>query len=728
LPGGGPRMQTVTGGFSVNTDSREQVRGFYNAVFTSSTGVPMNTSANVCTCTPGTNATAFQEAVLRRINWYRAMAGVPASVTLNAGEGTNDQQAAVMMSRNNSLNHFPPNTWTCFTGPGANAASNSNLALGADGADSITLYIQDPGSANTAVGHRRCLLYPQTQVMGTGDVPAANGFSAANATWVFDANLYGPRPATRQGYVAWPPEGFVPYQVVFPQWSFGLSNADFSAATVSMTSNGVPVAVTIQPYASYGENTLVWYPSALDPTSSFTVFPFNGADTAYGITIGNIGVGASHISISYTVRVFDPAVPGADYIPTTITGPSQILAATGTLYSCRAPNNPNVTSYQWRTSQRLSGNLADNATNGLANFTISPAPDYPIITNAPGGSGSCFHLTHPDLSETVPQLLQLNRLLLPNSNTTVSFKSQLATAASFEVARCQVSTDGGLSWHDLYSLAGADGQTEFSFSQHSFSLSSYAGQATLLRFNYDILPPAYFYPTPDPTNGWCIESIVITNAEQLVNSTTNSTASTNDTFTPAQPGNYSLEAQGLIFTEFPLGWGPARLIQDFIVGNTSDLGPGSLRYAVTNLSNNSTVTFATNLSGQTITLTSGEIAITNNLTIDASALPKGIIINGNHNSRIFNIGGGAAVTLNALLLTNGYTTNGNWGGAIFNAGTLALNYCTLAGNSGDSSIAGGAIANQGPLTVLGCTFSGNSAGFSGAIDNRSTCTLQNSTF
>ncbi|HXJ72726.1 MAG TPA: choice-of-anchor Q domain-containing protein, partial [Candidatus Dormibacteraeota bacterium] len=212
--------------------------------------------------------------------------------------------------------------------------------------------------------------------------------------------------------------------------------------------------------------------------------------------------------------------------------------------------------------------------------------------------------------------------------------------------------------------------------------------------------------------------------------TTNSTASTNYTFTPVQAGNYNLEAQGLIFTQFPLGWGPGKLITVLpLVTTNADSGVGSLRQVASVVQGlGGTVTFATNLSGQTITLTSGEIAITNNLTIDASALPNGIIINGNHNSRIFNIAGGVAVTLNALVLTNGYTTNGNWGGAIFNAGTLALNYCTLAGNCGDSSIAGGAIANQGPLTVLGCTFSGNSAGFSGAIDNRSTCTLQNSTF
>lgn len=153
----------------------------------------------------------------------------------------------------------------------------------------------------------------------------------------------------------------------------------------------------------------------------------------------------------------------------------------------------------------------------------------------------------------------------------------------------------------------------------------------------------------------------------------------------------------------------------------------ALAYATT-LSATQTITFAPALSGQTILITNGQLALNQNLTIDGSSLSNSIRLDGNHGSRIFSVAGGVDATLNALVLTNGYTTNGNWGGAIFNAGTLALNYCTLAGNSGDSTVYGGAIANQGPLTVLGCTFSGNSAGFSGAIDNRSTCTLQNSTF
>ena len=78
--------------------------------------------------------------------------------------------------------------------------------------------------------------------MATGDVPAQGPNAAANATWVFDANYGGPRPATTEPYVAWPPPGYAPYPVVFPQWSFALSNADLSTASVTMQSNGVSLA------------------------------------------------------------------------------------------------------------------------------------------------------------------------------------------------------------------------------------------------------------------------------------------------------------------------------------------------------------------------------------------------------------------------------------------------------------------------------------------------------
>src|SRR5262249_31156342 len=143
----------------------------------------------------------------------------------------------------------------------------------------VVSYIVDNGSNNAAAGHRSALLFPQTQSMGTGDVPqsgpAANPYYLANAIWVQDANIFGPRPATREAYVAWPPPGYVPYQVVGPRWSFAYYNADFTNATVSMKRNGAAVPVRQETWTSVGcppqicfpENTLVWVPDNQDTSS-----------------------------------------------------------------------------------------------------------------------------------------------------------------------------------------------------------------------------------------------------------------------------------------------------------------------------------------------------------------------------------------------------------------------------------------------------------------------------
>src|SRR5579872_5426453 len=327
LPQPGPQRQdyTVTGGFNVNADSREQVRAFYNGIYPSSDNVPMDSTADVSTCTPGTNSTAFVQAVLRRINWFRAMAGEPATVTFDPAYNADCQLVAVMISASGALNHTPPPSWPCYTTQGASAAIG-NQAGGFNGADAITGYIWDFGGNNSEVGHRRWILYPTEQVMGTGDLPQSGTNIASNSTYVFDPSSFNtPRPATRQPYVSWPPEGFIPYQLTYPYWSFALSNADFSAATVAMSSNGAPVSVVIQPYLTgYGENTLVWVPMGLNGTLQSTLFPFNGTDTVYSVTVSNITLnGGGTTKVSYNVTVFDPAVPGNDYVPPTISGPAQ---------------------------------------------------------------------------------------------------------------------------------------------------------------------------------------------------------------------------------------------------------------------------------------------------------------------------------------------------------------------------------------------------------------------
>jgi hypothetical protein len=525
LPSKGPKPldQPVTGGFSVNTDSREEVRDFYNAIYPTSDNVPQDSTADESSCTPGHNSNAFQQAELRRINWFRAMAGMPAAIYLDPMDDWGSQQMAVLESANNVLDHNPTNTYDCYNTFAAMYAGGDQ-SLGADGAEATRNFIWDFGANNNEVGHRRWILYPPEIVMGAGDVPGTPGHAAANLTFVFDPASFGARPATRQPYVAWPPEGFVPYQVVFPYWSFGLSNADLSAATITMSSNGVPIATIVQPYQTgFGENTLVWVPMGLDATTEGTAFPFNGKDTVYSVTVGNINYNGATISYSYNVTVFDPAIPGADYIPTAINGPDQAALNAATIYSVVPSVDPHVTSYDFLTAQLASGNLTDNANNGLSNFTLTPQPNYSVITTEPFGTGNCFNLEHFHTNSS-PQLFQLNEELFPATNTTLSFQSELGYASPDEVARVQVSADGGANWSDLYAQPGDDSY-ETSFTPHTLSLSNYAGMTILVRFNFDFAGGT-FYISGSPI-GWFLTDIVVTNAQAIVNQTVNNSTVTN---------------------------------------------------------------------------------------------------------------------------------------------------------------------------------------------------------
>ena len=151
-----------------------------------------------------------------------------------------------------------------------------------------------------------------------------------------------------------------------------------------------------------------------------------------------------------------------------------------------------------------------------------------------------------------------------------------------------------------------------------------------------------------------------------------------------------------------------------VVTNSADSGPGTLRAAIANADNGAVITFDPNLSGATITL-GNTLTINTNLTIDASALPGGLQINGNGSVQIFNVA--STVFLNSLTITNGYSTNN--GGGIYNGGTLTLTNCILSGNSATNSIGvahglGGGIYNDGgTLTLNQCTLSGNSVGWGG---------------
>lgn len=185
--------------------------------------------------------------------------------------------------------------------------------------------------------------------------------------------------------------------------------------------------------------------------------------------------------------------------------------------------------------------------------------------------------------------------------------------------------------------------------------------------------------------------------------------------------------------------------------NNGSLDPGlgsgtSLREAVLHAPAGSTLEFAPALDGATVTLDLGQIVISRDLAIDASALPSGVTVSGNDSSRVFDISTGKTVTMTRLKIIDGAITTvgggirnagsltlldcelssnraNDGGGAIRNTGTLVLNACTLEGNT--AGVGGGAIEHgAGLLTLTNCTMTGNSAQWGGAIDGDGSSTIR----
>jgi len=159
------------------------------------------------------------------------------------------------------------------------------------------------------------------------------------------------------------------------------------------------------------------------------------------------------------------------------------------------------------------------------------------------------------------------------------------------------------------------------------------------------------------------------------------------------------------------------------VTNTADSGAGSLRDALAMASDGDTIQFDAALNGQSIMLTSAELAIDKHITIDGPGADQLAVTRSSGAFRIFHVLPDHIVTIEGLTISAGQGING--GGLLNDHATLTLNNCAVQNNSArfGGGVYNDASGSGATLNIFNTIVSGNlssstgNSAFGGGICN-----------
>ena len=381
------------------------------------------------------------------------------------------------------------------------------------------------GGMQDPAGHRQNMLSPNFREVGMGVVDGVNGSVGPQLVTQDLATLSSARNSPLLTGVVYydfngngfydPGEGIGGVAVNTPGSSYYSVTANSGGFAIPVTSNG-----------SY--------------TVSFTA---SGLSTQRVVTVAGLNNFKLDLLPVYSPPILSGPNPAGVSISNTYSFTS-VAAASG---------------YDWLQTQLAPYAAVEGAENGLANVTVQSTPSYSVLATDLKASGNySFQLAHNNPPED--QILTLNPSLLLATNSQLTFAKYLGFSFLNEVARAQISTNGGSGWFDLWNQAGNDGSTSVDTAFHRItnSLAAYAGLVAQFRFVYSFSAGSYYLPGTGV--GLYLDDIGISSASQAVVQTINTVPAGNSfAFYPTNAGNYLLQVRAHIGSR-ALPWGPADAI------------------------------------------------------------------------------------------------------------------------------------------------------------------------
>lgn len=218
-----------------------------------------------CKCDPKKVSVQKADSALSVINHVRSLCSLNA---VDSSDSLNQlaQLAANVSNKNGSIRHQIPTTAKCFSLKAQVACEhcllgrhgNNDARHGSQSRvrQSIFEYIEDYGSQNQSVGHRRWLLYSNLHTVGYG---IKKEFSAISIDYYSQERVSS---YSDTFYVAYPPFNQISKELFFSRWSFGIPAAfspSFDNVKVTVKLNEKKLRVDMLPFEDkYGDPTIVW--------------------------------------------------------------------------------------------------------------------------------------------------------------------------------------------------------------------------------------------------------------------------------------------------------------------------------------------------------------------------------------------------------------------------------------------------------------------------------------